>query len=417
MRVLLLTGLILEAGYFTLNRLGNFQRFVVEYIAISFAMSLFYLFACWWVERKTRGGTLLVVLGGLVFRLTLAGLYPTLTDDPHRYRWEGKLQAVGGNPYQERPEAARWTLLRDGTWVRVNRKDLPTAYGPLLEWCYRITYRAVTWATANERTQVVLFKVPFQVADLATAALLARWRPAALLLYFWSPLVVVEFWGSGHTDSLLLFFLVAAVWAADARRWGIAYGALWMATLVKFWPVLLFPLFWKHGGRAWLAAAWAPVAALICWPYWGGLGEVRGMLAGFLGGWTNNASLFHLVYAAAGRDFERAKPIVAVLVLVAVAVVTWRSKALVDGVRRVIVTLLALAANCFPWYLTCLLPFSPPAGLLLWTALAPLSYHLLIGYSAFGEWRETPLYLWLEYAPVYAMLLAGLWKRDSQPGG
>ncbi len=417
MRVLLLAGLILEAGYLTLNRLGNFQRFVVEYIAISFAMSLFYLFACWWVERKTRGGTLLVVLGGLVFRLTLAGLDPTLTDDPHRYRWEGKLQAAGGNPYKERPEEARWTPLRDGTWVRVNRKDLPTVYGPILEWCYRITYRAVTWATDNERTQVALFKVPFQVADLATAALLARWRPAALLLYFWSPLVVVEFWGSGHTDSLLLFFLVAAVWAAGAGRWGIAYGALWMATLVKFWPVLLFPLFWRHGGRAWLAAAWAPVAALICWPYWGGLGELRRMLAGFLGGWTNNASLFHLVYAAAGRDFERAKPIVAVLVLVAVAVVTWRSKALVDGVRRVIVTLLALAANCFPWYLTCFLPFSPPAGLLLWTALAPLSYHILIGYSGFGEWRETPLYLWLEYAPVYGMLLAGLWKRDSQPGG
>ena len=412
MRALFVAGLVLEAGYLTLHRLGDLQRYVVEYIAISLAMSLFYIFACWRAEGKTPA----VVLGGLLFRLTLAGLYPSLTDDPHRYRWEGKLQAAGGNPYVERPEDPRWSHLRDRAWARVNRKDLPTAYGPLLEWCYRLTYRAAAWWTPDESTQVLLFKAPFQLADLATAALLARWRPAALVVYFWSPLVVVEFWGSGHTDSLLLFFLVGAVWGAGAGRWGIAYGALWMATLVKFWPVLLFPLFWRHGGRARLAAAWTPVAALIVWPYLGGLRELRRMLAGFLGGWTNNASLFHLIYGAAGRDFEKAKPVVTALVLAAVVVVVWRSRGVQDGVRGVIVTLLALAANCFPWYLTWFLPFGPPAALLLWTALAPLSYHVLIGYGATGAWQETPLYLWLEYAPVYAMLLAELWRQGSRRG-
>jgi hypothetical protein len=277
----------------------------------------------------------------------------------------------------------------------------------LLEWCYRFTYRVAP-------AEVRAFKVPFQLGDLATAALLALWRPAALLVYFWSPLVVVEFWASGHTDSWLVFFLVGAVWSAQAGRWGLAYGALWMATLVKFWPALLFPLFWRHGRRVWLAVPWAPVAALVSWPYWEGFDQLRGMLAGFLGGWTNNAGLFHLVYAAVGRDFEKAKPVVMVLVLAAVAVVVWRSRELLDGVRRVIVTLLLLAANCFPWYLTTFLPLRPPAPLLLWTALAPLSYHVLIGYQVAGEWRETPLYLWLEYVPVYAMLLAGLCRRNSR---
>jgi hypothetical protein len=408
MWLLAAAGLFLEAGYFALNRLGDLQRSAVEYIAITLAMSLFYIFACWWVERKACASVWLVVLGGLAFRLTVAWLYPTLTEDPHRYRWEGKLQAAGGNPYTERPESPRWMHLRDGTWLRVNRKDLPTAYGPLLEWCYRLTYRVAP-------AEVRAFKVPFQLGDLATAALVALWRPAALVVYFWSPLVVVEFWASGHNDSWLVFFLVGAVWAAQARRWGLAYGALWMATLVKFWPVLLFPLFWRHGRRARLALAWAPVAALVSWPYWAGFGNLRGMLAGFLGGWTNNASLFHLVYAAAGKDYEKAKPMVAVLVLVGVALVVWRSRELEAGVRRVIVTLLAWSANCFPWYLTWFLPFRPPAALLLWTALAPLSYHILIGYGVTREWKETPLFLWLEYVPVYAMLLAGLWGRKSRP--
>ncbi len=417
MRVLLVTGLASEAGYFVLNRLGDWSRFVVEYITIALAISLFYLAACYQWEGKSPAGRAVVLAGGLVFRLTLAPLHPTLTEDPYRYRWEGKLQAAGGNPYLERPEDRRWAGLRDPVWGQVNRKDLPTAYGPLLEWCFRFTYAAASRLTADPSAQVRLFKVPFQLFDLATAALVARWRPEALVVYFWSPLVVTEFWASGHTDSALVFFLSAAAWAAVARRWTLAYGALWGATLVKFWPVVLFPLFWRFGGRLRAALVWTPLTALIVWPYWsGGWGGLRGMLAGFLGGWTNNASLFHLIYRAAGRDFEQAKPVVAGLVVAAWAVILWRAPDLAAGLRAVIVTLLLLAANCFPWYLTWFLPFGPPASLLLWTALAPLSYHVLIDYRLLGLWRETPLYLWLEYGTVYAMLLACLWRRAFRPG-
>ena len=415
MRVVLLAAVASEAGYLLLNRLGDFRRFVVEYIAVYLLLYIFYLLVCWRVEREKRFSARAVILGGLAFRFTLAALYPTLTEDPHRYRFEGKLLAAGGNPYTERPEDPRWAGLRDTTWEQVNRKDLPTAYGPLLEWCYRITWEGASRFSSDERVQVRLFKVPFQLMDLATAALLWRWRPEALVVYFWSPLVVTEFWASGHTDSALLFFLVAAVWAAQEARWGLAYGALWGATLIKFWPAFLFPLFWRHGGRAQLAAAWIPAAVLVAWPFRAGLDELRGMLTGFLGGWTNNASLFHLVYAAAGRDFERAKPMVAVLVLAVVGVVIWRKPDLVAGVRAVTVTLLVLGANCFPWYLTWVLPFRPSPALLLWAGLAPLSYHVLMGYGALGEWRETSLFLWLEYVPVYAMLAAGLWHRHSPP--
>jgi hypothetical protein len=71
--------------------------------------------------------------------------------------------------------------------------------------------------------------------------------------------------------------------------------------------------------------------------------------------------------------------------------------------------MLFLSANCFAWYLTWLLPLlaaRPKAALLLWTALAPLSYHVLIVYETQGAWQEDAYYLWLEYVPVYAMLLA-----------
>jgi hypothetical protein len=76
--------------------------------------------------------------------------------------------------------------------------------------------------------------------------------------------------------------------------------------------------------------------------------------------------------------------------------------------------LLFLAANCFPWYLSWLLPFLvifPDAALLLWTALVSLSYHILIRYELLGVWQENDEFRLLEYAPVFAMLSGGaLWR-------
>lgn len=173
----LLAAVPLEAGYIVLNRLGDLKRFVVEYILIFLANSLFYIASCWWITQSKKNSgdrrrLALILLAGLVFRLTLAPLYPSLTDDPYRYRWEGKLLAAGGNPYLERPEDDRWANLRDRTWNSVNRKDLPTAYGPLVEWCYRLTYAVVSRLEPDEFRQVWRFKIPFLVFDLGAAAML-----------------------------------------------------------------------------------------------------------------------------------------------------------------------------------------------------------------------------------------------------
>jgi hypothetical protein len=54
------------------------------------------------------------------------------------------------------------------------------------------------------------FKLPFLLADLAVAAMLAGWirstggRNYQVAIYAWNPLVVVEFASSGHNDALAI---------------------------------------------------------------------------------------------------------------------------------------------------------------------------------------------------------------------
>lgn len=81
---------------------------------------------------------------------------------------------------------------------------------------------------------------------------------------------------------------------------------------------------------------------------------------------------------------------------------------LLKASMRAVVLLLFFSANSLPWYLSWLVPFLaiyPEPALLLWSGLVVLAYHMLIEYGALGTWNCSDQFLWLEYGPVYGLLL------------
>jgi hypothetical protein len=142
---LLVSAAALWAVFLRIRFLGDLRAHVPETITFLLLAGLFYLVSCYLVLRVSKGtGShrfgLVIVLAGVILRLTVWPLSPGLSDDPYRYRWEGKLQAAGGNPYEVRPADSRWAGLRDQTFPLVVGKDFKAIYGPLIE---RWTYRAV----------------------------------------------------------------------------------------------------------------------------------------------------------------------------------------------------------------------------------------------------------------------------------
>ena len=426
--VLLASACAMEAGFLALAALGNLKQGVVEFTAAYLGISLFYLLSCYaiartdvtkWPRRRLMG---LVWLGGLVFRLTVFPLSPDLSEDLNRYRWHGKAQAAGENPYAVVPEDPRLAYLRDATWELINRKDLPSVYGPVAEWVYAGSYRVVRAFEPDATRQVWWFKVPFALLELgvgvAVAGLLAAaGRPSHwLLIYWWSPLVVVEFWAQGHNDTLVVLFVVLAAAAALRDRWVWAFASLTLAVLSKFWPLILFPFFLlrRDEGRwrlRWKEALIAiPIVLVVAGPYWQNWQSIQELLEGFLGGWRNNDSLYGIIYEHAGEDFDAATVLVTRYVTAALGLLWLLQRPLTDSVKWAVVVLLLFSANCFPWYLGWFIPFlavNPNAALLLWTALVSLSYHVLIGYGALGAWEYSDEFRRLEYLPVYGLLAAG----------
>ncbi len=258
--VIALIGLAaLETLFAAMARLGDLKLHVIETIILALAAGAVYCVALYALEHcpEHRAAFWLVLAGALLFRLTLAPLPPTLSTDMYRYRWDGRVQNAGWNPYSLNALDPRLKSLRDSTWAGMPGPEVPAIYPPLAELIFRGTARL---------TQSPLgFKTPFVLADLLVVAMLAGWlrssggRNYQLAVYAWSPLVIVEFAASGHSDALAIAFFVAALMIIRRRPGVSSTVAMTAGALCKLFPITLLPLAvrlagWPRRLRGWMAA-------------------------------------------------------------------------------------------------------------------------------------------------------------------
>lgn len=326
-----------------------------------------------------------IVFIGLGARFAAWQVPLTLTEDPYRYRFEGRLQATGGNPYLVRP-------IDHDPDPRIPGPDVRAIYGPLLLLLERATY-----AMAGENLS--LWRLPAVAADLLTSLFLALWlRHPRWVIYWFCPLPILEFWSSGHHDAVLLALLSLGLWLGP--RLGVfAWG---LAVYTKYWPILLIPFF---SARRWLVAVLA--GSLLFLPYLGDLPTLMNnarYLSGFVGGWRNNDSLYGLLLALT-RDQYSAKYLAFALIgLIWLALLRARLPIETRSVA-LIFALLLLSANVHPWYLTWMLPFltrSPYLPAFVWIVLSPIFYAPLFDWDLLHHWNGVRENRWLVYGAVAA---------------
>ncbi|MEO7652806.1 MAG: hypothetical protein ABIZ80_20280, partial [Bryobacteraceae bacterium] len=280
MKLLALAG-SLELLFLAIRLIPNPRNQIPVLIVLLLLSGIFYLVSCYCVsgggaaDSRARNSTGWILAAAAIFRVTIFTMQPVLSDDVFRYRWEGKLQSVGANPYAVRPNDPAWSAMRDETFESVPGRDFRAVYGPLTERIELLTYRIAASFEQNPWRQAFWFKAPAAIFDLGTIGMLLLWLRARglplerVLLYAWSPLGVMEFWGSGHNDSIALCFLALALAAVAVNRWTLSYASLALAAAAKLWPLFLLPLW---AGRPWSrivqGTIMLPIIALLAAPYW-----------------------------------------------------------------------------------------------------------------------------------------------------
>lgn len=377
-----------------------------------------------------RAGTSLALVWGIAVlaRLVLLPLAPELSDDIHRYLWDGHVLAQGVNPYAHPPSDDALAPIRTPWHGQINHPDVPTIYPPLAQ----LLFAAVALTGGG----VLGAKILWLCFDLGCGLLLARIAvrtgraPAPILVwYLWSPLLVVETAWSAHFDAVGLFLVAALILVAlpaapiarrgdrpgpQARLRRSATGAiLAAATLVKLAPAAVLPALVRRRGVAALVA-FAVVCVAFYLPFTGvGPTALTEGFRTYARHWSANEGAFAVIAALAG-DPVRARAAAAVLILAVVAYATWRRFAIERALLWIIGAGLLLSPTVHPWYTLWVLPMAALRGnrpFLLLGGLAFLGYWGLAPYQATGVWPQP---LWVRAAMWLPVWMALLWDTHTQ---
>ncbi|MYI22166.1 MAG: DUF2029 domain-containing protein [Gammaproteobacteria bacterium] len=348
----------------------------------------------------------------ILFRVVLLPCVPFLSDDIYRYLWDGHVQLAGINPYLYPPDAPELESIRTAWHARINNPSISTIYPPFAQLVFA--------AGALAGGSILALKVLWTLADLAACLLLAkiarrtgRSVPGTLVLFAWSPLLVVETAWSGHFESVGILLLVVLVFLAlPARRAGSAantwtMGAvLALATLTKFAPIVALPaLIRRYGVR--LAAACAVVLVLFHLPYLEAGSALWAGLATYAEHWRAYEGAFAVIEAVAPGP-SAPRYLSGVLVL---AVAGWATIRNLDAERALFWILgagLLLSPTFHPWYALWILPFAALRRSRAWILLSGLAFVTYLGLGPYLETGEWPRPLWtvlLLWLPFYALLL------------
>ncbi len=393
-------------------------------------------------DRRWLWGVLAIAA---ILRLTVFFSNPIQEADFYRYIWEGHVVLAGRNPAGAAPaelapyqpdrgafdlwavesdpgqtEAAR--LVRE----RVSYPTVSTIYPHLAQAVFAVNSQLWGWDPLGFRKTLLVF-------DLLTLLLLwliLRERhqpPAVLLLYAWCPIVLKEITNSMHIDAVCVCLLAAFVLAFMKQQYFLGFLALFLASLVKITPLVLFPLagfyllrrgLWRR--LLWQTAVMVALGLIALWIMHLGAADPLSGLRAFAGGWRQNDSIYGVTHFVLQSVLEpeyaagATRGILFSLYAVGLGlsyIYVDRLDRLIDACGWALLALFLISPVGNPWYLMWLLPFYVWRRRWLWLAvlvLTSLYYRVFVlQYNGAAAAAFTRLQL-AEYLPVFALFLGSL---------
>lgn len=399
-----------------LGLLGWWPGLVVPLPGFVLFGAAFVVYLLAWTNRPVRGQVQddRIIWGvAILCRLVLLPLTPDLSDDFYRYLWDGHVQLQGINPYLYPPSDSALEAIRTTWHSLINHPEVSTIYPPLTQ--------AAFFVVATLGGSVLVLKLFWVLLDLATAFVLAkvakalgRDHRAVLLLYLWSPLLIVETAWNGHLEPLgllplALVLLLDAGHSPKARSAGVGIWVgitLGLSALAKIAPAAALPPLVRRW-RLHLALAFVSIVVAFYLPFvqagdslWSGLSTYSEI-------WRFNDGPYWVldqVFSA-----ERQPRIAAgVIVLGVIAWATYRSMDAERALFWILGAGLMLSPTVHPWYVLWILPFVALRQNVPWLLLSGLVFLAYFGLAPYRNTGVWPHPLWLRlviWGPTCGLLL------------
>lgn len=355
----------------------------------------------------------------LIFAAFLQGMIllteVTLSDDIYRFFLEGKAISNGIDPYTT-PISEYPSELRDMKAELANHPETTSPYPPLALAMFLIFYHLYP----NTITFRIFFSLGFLSSIIVGYKLLEirnRWK---LIIYAWNPLLHLETANGSHFEAIVVLAVMLAILAIQREKPAMAGGAFLIAFLLKYYPIFLVVVYWKHLGKRGLSVF---LAGLMIYGFLILLHP--SVIAGLLSFGEEhyfNASIFWVLIQLL-KNFSLAKLIVGltlVLIMISLAFKSREETTLSASHGLIAIGLLLLLQPVFhPWYIFWIFPFlilddELNLSWIVLTGTLIFSYNVYIAFDTIMVWKESNFIRFIEFFPFFAILLIEKHKNLSE---
>jgi alpha-1,6-mannosyltransferase len=356
---------------------------------------------------------------------------PVISFDVYSYLGHGYQARAGANPYAQ---PVKDIASSDAGRALIGRGWLPvhgvSPYGPLWTW----VEVSIVETTSNLALQAAIVKTVAFAFSLAAAYLIwmilgnvaPRAQLAGTLVYLWNPVVVMEFAGEGHNESLIVAAALLALWLTVRAKPAAGALMLLIGALVKVSSLVVLPAQLVYGWRTvarrgrfvsdlMLAGACVGgLAAVLYAPWWFGVATFDGLLAHGRPSILPSTSGVLFWYLIGSHSPEASAQLISLLAGTAMIVVTVVVSLQVVDLRSLFracaltsVAYLLIAPVYWPWYVTlpiAMLALTPSRSFVTIVMVFSVASRLA---SPLDRLRLNGLTGWHEI--VIAMTVVGLW--------
>ena len=429
---IVIAGLVIEVLCIRIASLGDIMQHIPQFSLMYSAAFVAYLFAVFLVSKNaalsvknsniSKKIIWVILVFSLVFRLTL--LPATPSNDIFRYLWEGKIQLHGINPYSQPPVSLNLEHLRDNFFSGISHKHLTAIYPPLTLMVFAIA-DFISHSFVSIKSAFLLFDI-LSIFVLVKYLKVMRKEPANVLIYAWSPLVLVSFAARGHCDSLQIFFVMLALYLYSIRKNAKSVVSISLAVMSKFVSIIIVPFLIPRKKFRYLAILFL-VIILLYLPYCSAVKGLFSTLFQFGTQYRYNDSIHFLFLCLSFGSPFLSKTITLIIFSI---VFFFLYKKYHDNILRfaflVYGSFLILAPTVHPWYLTWIVPFLCFYHSKAWLVLTgTVIFYYFMNHSFFSKlieynnelvWREVHWLKLPEYLPFYFLLIYEFLKNRLPTG-
>jgi len=381
---------------------------------------------------------LYVIVIGIIARLILIPTVPILEDDFNRYLWDGAVTAEGFNPYKyvpkdffeeksstpNTPEQLYKLGKESGEILKlVNHPQIRTIYPPVAQGVFTLVYFIKPWSVPVWKAIIFLLDliVLFLLFNLLKKLNLSK---SLIIIYWWNPVLLHEFYSAGHMDIIMYPLILAAIIFYLNKKYVLSSGMFALSFGVKVWPIVFIPFvlkkILKNKKKLFLALFSSGVIVILL-----SLPVILTKLDDSLGfvtyskNWTNNEAFFQLVNQAI-KGFLK---LFNIHYYCSLCVARWltlggysifiiyllnrkidNNKHFIYSLFLAVSVLYLISPTQFPWYYTWVLPIlvlNPRMSFIIYAILLPL-YQLKYYY---------PYLIWVEHIPIIIFFVLEFYSK------